>query len=172
MKRVIIFTILILSSGFLLENHTPPQAQGKPSSSPSRPGNEASTITGTIQSSGGSSGGGCFIATAAFGSSLAPQVAILRKFRDTILIKSAVGRSFIHAYDRYSPALAGIVEEHETLRVVIRFGLLPLVAYSYWSIVIGHGITMALFSGLFFMLLFCGFTKIRKGQAGGDRPGN
>ena len=37
MKRVIIFTILILSSIFLLENHTQPQTQGKPSSSYSRP---------------------------------------------------------------------------------------------------------------------------------------
>jgi subtilisin family serine protease len=134
--------------------------------------NEASTITETIQSSGGSTRGGCLIATAAFGSSLAPQVAILREFRDRILIKSAVGRSFIRAYDRYSPALAGIVEEHETLRVVIRFGLLPLVAYGYWSILIGHGITLILFSGLFLMLVFCGFTKIRKGQEGGDLPRN
>ena len=139
--------------------------------------NEATIPTEHTQSlgdssSGGSSRGGCFIATAAFGSSLAPQVAILREFRDKILRKSSVGRSFIYAYDRYSPALAEIVEKHEAVRAVIRFGLLPLVAYSYWSIVIGHSITMTLFSGLFFMLLFCGFTKIRKGQAGGERPGN
>ena len=129
--------------------------------------NEASVVTGTIQSSGGSSGGGCFIATAAFGSPLAPQVVILRKFRDTVLIKSAVGRSFIHAYNRYSPPLAGIVEKHQSLRVIIRLGLIPLVAYGYWSILIGHGITLTLFSGLFLMLVFFGFTKIRKGQAGG-----
>ena len=172
MRRVIIFTVLILSCVFLLENHTQPRAQGKASFSPSRLRNEASTITGIIQSSGGSSGGGCFIATAAFGSPLAPQVAILREFRDKILVKSSVGRGFIHAYDRYSPALAEIVEKHEAVAVVIRFGLLPLVAYSYWSIVIGHSITMSLFSGLFFMLLFCGFTKIRKGRKGGDLPGN
>ncbi|MGD0627393.1 MAG: hypothetical protein ABSB32_22165, partial [Thermodesulfobacteriota bacterium] len=37
MKRVIIFTVLILSSVFLLENQTQPQAQGKLSSAPSRP---------------------------------------------------------------------------------------------------------------------------------------
>ena len=130
--------------------------------------NEASIPTETIQGSGGSSRGGCFIATAAFGSSLAPQVVILREFRDTILIKSAVGRSFIHAYNRYSPALAGIVEKHETLRVVIRLGLLPLVAYGYWSILIGHGITLTLFSGLFLMLVI-GLDQKRRAQAAAIR---
>jgi len=126
--------------------------------------NEASIGTGTIQSSGGSGRGGCFIATAVFGSPQAPQVVILREFRDTILIKSAVGRSFIHAYDRYSPALAGIVEKHETLRVVIRLGLLPLVAYGYWSILIGHGITLTVISGLF-LLLFIGLGQKRRARA-------
>ena len=132
MKRVIIFTILILSSIFLLENHTQPQTQGKPSSSYSRP----RYVQGEIL--------------------------------DRILIKSSVGRSFIRAYDRYSPALAGIVEEHETLRVVIRFGLLPLVAYGYWSIVIGHGITLTLFSGLFLMPVI-GLGQKRRAQAAAIR---
>jgi len=126
--------------------------------------NEASIATETTQSSAGTSTGGCFIATAVFGSSLAPQVVILREFRDTILIKSAVGRNFLQAYNRYSPGLAGIVEKHETLRVMIRLGLLPLVAYSYWSILIGHGITLALFSGLFLMLVI-GLGQKRRAQA-------
>jgi len=126
--------------------------------------NEAGIATGATQISAGTSTGGCFIATAAFGSSLAPQVVILREFRDTILIKSAVGRNFLQAYNRYSPGLAGIVEKHETLRVMIRLGLLPLVAYSYWSILIGHGIALTLFSGLFLMLVI-GLGQKRRAQA-------
>jgi len=49
---------------------------------------------------------------------------------------------------------------------MIRFGLLPLVAYGYWSIVIGHGITLTLFSGLFLMLVI-GLGQKRRAQAGG-----
>ena len=125
--------------------------------------NEASVTTAATQRSGGTSSGGCFIATAAFGSSLAPQVETLRKFRDRILMKSAVGRKFVQAYNHYSPALAAIVEEHETVRVLVRFALLPLVAYSYWAILIGHGITLTLSLGLFLMLGLAGFTRMRKG---------
>jgi subtilisin family serine protease len=126
--------------------------------------NEASITTGATQISRQTGTGGCFIATAAFGSSLAPQVVILRKFRDTFLIKSAVGRNFLHVYYCYSPALSAIIERHETLRAIVRVSLFPLVAYGYWSILIGHGITLAVFLGLFLMLALASFTRMRMGQ--------
>ena len=91
---------------------------------------------------------------------------ILREFRDTILMNSTAGRKFVQAYNQYSPALAAIVEEHETVRVIVRFALLPLVAYSYWSILIGHGITLSISLGLFSLLALVSFRKVRKSRGG------
>ena len=50
-----------------------------------------------------SGGGGCYIATAAFGSPLEGHVEILRQFRDKYLVSTSPGRAFVAAYYRYSP---------------------------------------------------------------------
>lgn len=50
--------------------------------------------------------GGCYIATAVYGSYEAPEVLTLRRFRDEQLSATRVGRSFIRTYYRISPALA------------------------------------------------------------------
>lgn len=52
------------------------------------------------------SSGGCYIATAAYGSYDAPEVMVLRKFRDERLQKTRLGRAFIAFYYAISPALA------------------------------------------------------------------
>lgn len=78
-------------------------------------------------SSGGSSGGGCFIATAAFGSYLDPQVVVLRHFRDNVLMKSSPGRSFVKLYYTYSPPVADFIYEHDSLRLLTRWALTPLI---------------------------------------------
>lgn len=49
--------------------------------------------------------GGCFIATAAYGSSGHPDVVLLRTFRDQILAKSLLGRAFSRFYYYISPTL-------------------------------------------------------------------
>ena len=49
---------------------------------------------------------GCYIATAVYGSYDAPEVLVLRKFRDEILAKSFWGRWFIRVYYRFSPSIA------------------------------------------------------------------
>lgn len=53
--------------------------------------------------------GGCYIATAVYGSYDAPEVLVLREFRDERLAKSPWGRGFIRLYYRISPTLAKLV---------------------------------------------------------------
>lgn len=55
-------------------------------------------------SSGGSSGG-CYVATAVYGSYDCPQVWTLRRFRDFTLAKTWYGRTFIRSYYAISPTL-------------------------------------------------------------------
>ena len=77
--------------------------------------------------SGGGGGGGCFIATAAYGSSLAPEVATLRAFRDEVLMASRPGRAFVEWYYRASPPAAEWIAGNEPLRIAARWGLAPVV---------------------------------------------
>lgn len=70
---------------------------------------------------------GCFIATAAYGSYLDPQVQVLREFRDRYLLTNAPGQAFVEFYYRASPPLAAYIAERPALRAVTRWVLTPLV---------------------------------------------
>lgn len=71
---------------------------------------------------------GCFIATAVFGDYDAPEVIVLRAFRDESLSETRLGRSFIQAYYAVSPSIAAVIEKSELLRrVVLRIFLQPTI---------------------------------------------
>ncbi len=91
------------------------------------------------------SGGGCFIATAAYGSYLAPQVRILRDFRDHFLMTNSPGRSFVKFYYAVSPPIADFIGRHEVLRSMTRWSLTPVVyLIQYAKIVLVIAITAIL----------------------------
>lgn len=83
----------------------------------------------------GVGGGGCFIATASYGSEWHPHVQALRDFRDRVLMKSAMGRELVGFYYRHSPGIACYIAERDSLRTVTRWLLTPIVyAITYpWS---------------------------------------
>jgi hypothetical protein len=83
------------------------------------------------------SGGGCFIATAAYGSYMEPHVMILREFRDRFLLNNRMGKAFVEAYYQYSPPLADFIAKHANLKTVVRISLLPLVGVSWVALQMG-----------------------------------
>ncbi|KPJ94916.1 MAG: hypothetical protein AMJ55_05300 [Gammaproteobacteria bacterium SG8_15] len=91
---------------------------------------------------GGAGPGGCFIATAAYGSDMAKEVLALRQFRDQYLLKYSAGQKFVALYYRYSPPLANYISGHESLRAVIRGIISVVVAVIQYPLVF-------MFAGLF-----------------------
>jgi hypothetical protein len=77
-----------------------------------------------------SGGGGCFIATAAYGTPMAEEIQILREFRDEYLVTNPVGRAFVDFYYRVSPPIAEFITEHPSLKPIVRAGLAPAIAMS------------------------------------------
>jgi len=74
---------------------------------------------------------GCLIATAAFGSELAPQVQFLREYRDNTIMSTSVGSSFINAFNAayytFSPSIADVERNNPILQEFVRAGITPLL---------------------------------------------
>ena len=78
--------------------------------------------------------GGCFIATAAYGTPFAKEVESLRLFRDRYLVGYRWGRAFIRFYYRHSPPIAQFLKTHSPIwRLLVRTFLTPVV----WLVRIG-----------------------------------
>ncbi len=74
---------------------------------------------------------GCLIATAAFGSELAPQVQFLREYRDNTIMATVAGSSFLNAFNTvyysFSPTVADAERTHPFLQETVRAGIVPLL---------------------------------------------
>jgi hypothetical protein len=70
----------------------------------------------------------CFVATAAYGSTLANDVEMLRRFRDSFLQRTVLGELAVETYYTFGPAMAGLIGESDLLRVTARTLLAPLVS--------------------------------------------
>jgi hypothetical protein len=82
---------------------------------------------GLVDDGGGGDGGACFIATAAYGSYLEPHVVTLRRSRDEVLMTTPLGGRLVALYYEYSPPLARRIQESESLRLLTRVSLTPLI---------------------------------------------
>ena len=76
-------------------------------------------------------GGGCLIATAAFGSELSPQVQFLREIRDNTVLQTESGTSFMTGFNQFyysfSPVIADYERENSTFKEAVKITLTPLL---------------------------------------------
>ena len=121
-------------------------------------------------------GGGCLIATAAFGSELAPQVQLLREIRDDIVLQTKSGSIFMTGFNQFyysfSPAVADYERENTTFKETVKLILTPLLTslalLQYTDIdseseMLGYGIGVILLNiGMYFVVPAVLITKIRK----------
>jgi len=76
-------------------------------------------------------GGGCLIATAAFGSELAPQVQMLREIRDNTVLGTLSGTAFMTGFNEFyysfSPTIADWERENPIFQDAVRITITPLL---------------------------------------------
>jgi len=129
-------------------------------------------------SNGSQSGGGCLIATAAFGSEMAPQVQFLREIRDNIVLQTESGTSFMTAFNQFyysfSPTIADYERENPVFKEAVKLAITPLLAsltllqfadIDSESEMLGYGIGVILLNvGMYFVIPAVFIMKIRKLQ--------
>jgi hypothetical protein len=86
-----------------------------PSTSFQMPGADV-TVTAVFEVAGG----GCFIATAAYGSPTAEQLDVLREFRDALLLENTAGSQLVALYYKLSPPVADFISGNSFLRTLVR----------------------------------------------------
>ena len=104
-----------------------------------------------------SPGGGCLIATAAFGSELVPQVQLLREIRDNTVLQTESGSAFMAGFNNFyylfSPAIADYERENPVFKEAVKLALTPLltslILLQYTEInseseMLGYGISIIL----------------------------
>jgi len=112
-----------------------------------------------------SNGGGCLIATAAFGSEMAPQIQLLRELRDNTILETKSGNAFMSGFNQFyysfSPAVADYERENPIFKEAVKLTLTPLLTslaiLNYVDIdteqeMLGYGIGVILLNiGMYFV---------------------
>jgi len=110
-------------------------------------------------------GGGCLIATAAYGSELAPQVQQLRELRDNIVLSTESGAAFMESFNSlyysFSPTIADLERQNPAFKETVKLAITPLVSslaiLNYLDIdseekMLGYGIGIILLNiGMYFV---------------------
>jgi hypothetical protein len=77
-------------------------------------------------------GGACLIATAAYGTELAPQVQFLREIRDNTVMSTSSGMAFMSGFNQiyysFSPTIADLEREHPMFQEAVRAFITPMIS--------------------------------------------
>jgi len=77
-------------------------------------------------------GGGCLIATATFGSEMAPQVQQLRELRNNSLLSTQSGTAFMSSFNQFyysfSPIIADLEREHPVFKEAVKITITPMIS--------------------------------------------
>ena len=136
---------------------------------------EISTKESTIEEPS-NEGGGCLIATATFGSELAPQVQQLRELRDNTILQTESGVSFMTGFNQFyysfSPIVADLERESPIFKEAVKLTLIPMLSslslLNYVDIdseqeMLGYGISLIILNaGMYFVAPAMIIYKIRK----------
>jgi len=120
-------------------------------------------------------GGGCLIATAAFGSEMAPQVQFLREIRDNTVLQTQSGSTFMTGFNQFyysfSPTIADYERENSAFKETVKIAITPMLAslaiLNYVDIdseeeMLGYGIGIILLNiGMYFVAPAVIIFKIR-----------
>ena len=122
------------------------------------------------------SGGGCLIASATYGTELAPQVQQLRELRDNHLLQTEVGTSFINSFNdfyySFSPIIADYERENPIFKEAVKIAITPMISslsiLNYVDMdseveVLGYGISLILLNvGMYIGIPAIIIIRIRK----------
>jgi hypothetical protein len=79
----------------------------------------------------------CLIATATYGSEIAPEVTLLRNFRDYAVLRTSAGESFMRVFNAFyysfSPGVSSFIASHNLIRTGMKIILYPLIGILYVS---------------------------------------
>ncbi|CDI04924.1 CFI-box-CTERM domain-containing protein [Candidatus Nitrosotenuis uzonensis] len=124
----------------------------------------------------GNGNGGCLIATAAYGTEMSSQVQTLREVRDSVLLRTESGSSFMavfnSAYYSFSPAVADLERQSPAFKEVVKLAITPMLStmsiLSYVDInseqqMLGYGIGIILLNlGIYFAIPAAIIIKLRR----------
>ena len=163
-ETIVIRTVTLGPGGSYYLKFKIPQSSETGSYSISLKGAEPGAVSASSPTSG-SGDGGCLIATATFGSELAPQVQQLRELRDNTLLQTNSGTSFMTGFNTiyysFSPTIADWERENLVFKEAIKLTITPLLTslslLNYVEIdsdqeVLGYGIGIILLNlGMYFV---------------------
>ena len=119
-------------------------------------GDESICGEGTVMKDGkcvaAETGGGCLIATATFGSELAPQVQKLREIRDNSLVLTKSGSSFMIGFNQiyysFSPTIADWERENPIFKEAVKLTITISKSYFYKPLINSctHSFTSKIFN--------------------------
>jgi len=93
---------------------------------------KTSLLSNTGETNTAENGGGCLIATATYGSEMAPQVQQLRELRDNQLLNTASGTAFMGAFNdiyySFSPIIADYERENPLFKEAVKIAITPMIS--------------------------------------------